>query len=160
MIISASYRTDIPAFYGEWFMNRLREGSCRVTNPYSKEAQEVSLKREDVDGFVFWTRNVGPLMKYLPEIRDRGFPFVVTYTINRYPKQLDAYVPEASRTIEHLKWLSGEDGPRVGVWRYDTILFTSLTPREFHLENFSFLAERLSGGADEVVISFAQIYKK
>jgi hypothetical protein len=160
MIVSASYRTDIPAFYGRWFMNRLEAGCCQVKNPYSNEPQEVSLKKEAVDGFVFWTRNLGPFLRYLPEIEERGFPFVVTYTINRYPKQIDAYTPEAECAIDHLKRIAERYGPRVATWRYDTILYSSLTPREFHLENFSFLAERLSGCADEVIISFAQIYQK
>jgi hypothetical protein len=133
MIISASYRTDIPAFYGDWFMNRLREGSCRVDNPYSREVQEVSLEKEFVEGFVFWTRNLGPFMKRLPEIRERGFPFVVSYTINRYPKQIDAYVPAASRAVERLMRVADSYGPRVGVWRYDTICLVAtarIPPRE------------------------------
>ena len=60
MIVSASYRTDIPAFYAGWFMNRLRAGYCRVANPYGAAAYEVALTRGAVDGFVFWTRNLRP----------------------------------------------------------------------------------------------------
>ena len=62
MIVSASYRTDIPAFYARWFLCRLAAGWCSVANPYGGGAHEVSLLPEKVDGFVFWTRNIGPLL--------------------------------------------------------------------------------------------------
>ena len=58
MIVSASYRTDIPAFYADWFLARLREGSCAVASPYGGKAYAVSLNAPDVDGFVFWSRNL------------------------------------------------------------------------------------------------------
>ena len=60
MIISASYKTDIPAFYGEWFGNRLDAGYCKMVNPYNRKAYRVSLLPDGVDGFVFWTKNIGP----------------------------------------------------------------------------------------------------
>jgi len=65
MIISASYKTDLPAFYGEWFMRRLQAGYCQMRNAYSRQVSRVSLAREAVDGFVFWTKNVGPFLKHL-----------------------------------------------------------------------------------------------
>lgn len=82
MIISASYKTDIPAFYGDWFINRLRAGYCKTINPYNQQDLHVSLAPEQVDGFVFWTKNVGPFLPYLAEVRRLGFPFVVQHTIN------------------------------------------------------------------------------
>ena len=89
MIISASYRTDIPAFYGEWFLRRLRAGYCRVSNPYNRKQQmAVSLRKEDVDGFVFWTKNLVPFLHALDEVHECGFPFLLQYTINGYPAPL------------------------------------------------------------------------
>ena len=99
MIVSASYRTDVPTFYGKWFMNRLRAGYCKVTNPYGGQVSTVSLAEEDVDGFVFWTKNMGPFMKFLPEVRERGFPFLVTYTITGYPRQFERSVVNADRSV-------------------------------------------------------------
>ena len=66
MIISASYKTDIPTFYGEWFMNRLQAGYCKMVNPYGGQIYTIDLTPEHVDGFVFWTKNIGPFLKYLP----------------------------------------------------------------------------------------------
>ena len=74
MIISASYKTDIPTFYGEWFLNRLRCGFCKTVNPFNFRISRVSLERDDVDGFVFWTKNVGPFFKILAEVHDLQYP--------------------------------------------------------------------------------------
>lgn len=160
MIISASVRTDIPAFYGAWMMERLRAGYCLARNPFSQRSYRVSLRREDVDGIVFWTKNVGPFLRHLPEVQERGFPFVVQHTINGYPRDLEISVTDPRRAVEHAQAVAAAYGPRVLVWRYDPIVFSSLTPASFHLENFGRLAEALCGATDEAVISFAQIYQK
>ena len=160
MIVSASYKTDIPTFYGDWFMNRLRIGYCKMANPYSKEIVRVALDRDSVDAFVFWTKNLGPFVPHLPEIRARQFPFVIQYAINNYPRSLEFSVVDAARAVEHVRRISAAFGPRVCVWRYDTIIFSSITPAKFHLHNFADLATRLSGAVDEVVVSFAHFYKK
>jgi Domain of unknown function (DUF1848) len=160
MIISASYRTDIPAFYGQWFMNRLRAGCCMMTNSYNGKPIRVSLAPNTVDGFVFWTKNIGPFLRHLPEIKQQGYPFMVQHTINGYPRQLESRVMRPTRTVEHVKRLADTYGPDVVVWRYDPILLTSLTPPDWHRQRFAWLAHALEGTTDEVVISFARIYKK
>jgi len=161
MIISASYKTDIPAFYGEWFEKRLKAGYCKVANPYNRrQINRISLLPEGVDGFVFWTKNLGPFMKRLEDVRQFGRPFEVQYTITAYPHELESAVVDKERAIQHMKALAENYGPKVAVWRYDPILFTSLTPTDFHRQNFEELAQALEGTCDEVVISFAQIYKK
>lgn len=160
MIVSASYRTDIPAFYPEWFLRRLAAGYCLVHNPYGGADYRVSLAREDCGGFVFWTKNAGPFLTALREVAARRQPFVVQYTVNGYPRELEWAVTDWRKAVEHVRHMHGEYGPRVVVWRYDTILDTSLTPREFHLSNFERLARAMEGLTDECVISFAQIYRK
>lgn len=160
MIISASYKTDIPAFYGDWFLRRLDAGFCRMRNPYGGQIYDVSLRPEDVDGFVFWTKNLAPFLPSLAEVHRRGVPFYVQYTINGYPRELEFAVTGAARGVEHMKRLAGDYGPRAAVWRYDTIIVSSLTPVHFHRRNFETLAAALEGVTDEVVVSCAQIYKK
>lgn len=160
MIISASYRTDIPTFYGEWFINRLRAGYCKVVNPYNRRVGRVDLSPGAVDGFVFWTKNVGPFRGQLREVRDRGYPFLVHHTINGYPRALEHRVVNADNSVEYVREVAQEFGPRVCIWRYDTIIDSAITPRDFHLKTFSGLAQRLEGATDEVVISFAQPYAK
>ncbi len=160
MIISASYKTDIPTFYGDWFMSRLRAGHCKMINPYNRRPIHVSLARGDVDGFVFWTKNVGPFLKHLPAVREMGFPFYVQHTINGYPRALETSVVDASRAVGHAHAIRERFGPRAFVWRYDTVLFSSLTPADFHAENFARLASELRGTTDEAVVSFAHVYRK
>jgi len=103
MIISASYKTDIPAFYGAWFMRRLRAGFCRMVNPYGQQIYTVRLDRDAVDGFVFWTRNCGPFMGALEEIKSLGHPFVVHVTITGYPRVLDAATIRPEIAVSHLR---------------------------------------------------------
>jgi hypothetical protein len=160
VIISASYKTDIPTFYGEWLMNRLDAGYCKVHNPFGGKPFKVSLLRTDVEGFVFWTKNLGPFMQRLVSIYARTFPFVVQYTINNYPRALEANVVRANIATGHMRTLAQRFGDHAAVWRYDTIVFTSETPIEFHVENFKGLAEQLRGTTNEVVISFVQMYRK
>jgi hypothetical protein len=161
MIISASYRTDIPTFYGPWFIRRVRAGYAKAVNPYN-EAQIylTDLRPEAVDGFVFWTKNIGPFLRYLPEIRERGYPFVVQHTITGNPRELESRVMDYRRTTEYMKRLAGEYGSSCAVWRYDPILLTSLTPADWHRRRFGLLAKRLQGTTDEAVISFANLYQK
>jgi hypothetical protein len=160
MIISASYKTDIPAFYGEWFINRLRAGYCLTIQSYNRRTLRISLSPEEVDGWVFWTKNIGPFLKYLPEIRALDRPFIVQYTINGYPRELESVVLPPKRSIEHMHRLAADFGPRVAVWRYDPVLLTSLTDLDFQRRNFAFLARQLRGATDEAIISFAHFYRK
>jgi hypothetical protein len=160
MIISASYRTDIPAFYGPWFMKRLEAGFCSVVNPYSGKPYRVDLSAKAVSGFVFWTRNILPFRPCLEKIVRQGTPFIVQYTITNYPRALEAATIDAERSIAAIHDLAHLYGKRAVVWRYDPILATSLTNGDWHRENFSQLATKLTGAVDEVCVSFAQIYKK
>jgi len=160
VIVSASYRTDIPAFYAEWFLRRLDEGFALVRNPYSAQMYRVDLRPQRVTGFVFWTRNFGPLLERLDRLRALGRPFVVQFTITDYPRQIEPAVIPAEKAVAQMHRLAREVHPLCPVWRYDPVLFTSLTPTEFHERNFARLAAALEGATDEVVISFAQIYAK
>ncbi len=159
MIVSASYRTDVPAFYGPWFRNRFRAGFCRVVNPYGGPPARIDLK-EGVDGYVFWTRHAAPFLPVLAEVRRAGFPFVVQYTVTGYPRMLEEGVVETAASVALVRRLSADYGGRAVVWRYDPILLTDQTPAEWHVRNFSGLAGRLAGAVDEVVVSFVQPYRK
>ena len=160
MIISASYRTDIPAFYGDWFMNRFDAGSCQVANPYGGPPYTVSLEPDQVDGFVFWTKNPAPFLGPLAALKSRDMPIVLQFTITGYPTSLEQSVPVVEQSIKVLKHLSNTYGPRAVVWRYDPILLTDLTQADWHEANFGRLAAALARATDEVVISFAHIYQK
>lgn len=160
MIISASYRNDIPAFYSDWFFARLRAGFCEVVQPFSRQRSTVDLRRSAVDGFTFWTRNFAPMLTRLEELHQFGAPFYVQFTLTGYPREIEASVIPAERAITQIRELRARCGPRAVVWRYDPILISSLTPAEFHHRNFAALARQVQGATDEVVVSFAQVYQK
>lgn len=160
MIISASYKTDIPAFYRDWFDRRRRAGYCLVRNPVTGVPFRVSLLPEHVDGYVFWTKNLAPFRDTLLDLRRNRQPFVVQYTINGYPRELERAVTDWRRAADHLHWIATEFGPHAAVWRYDTVLLSSLTPPDWHRRNFETIAAALAGATNEVVLSFAHFYRK
>lgn len=160
MIVSASYRTDIPAFYGTWFARALSAGEVMVANPYGGKPYRVALRGDDVDGYVFWSRNMAPFRDNLSALGALQLPFMVQYTVTGYPRPLETSVIHASQAIADIRDLARQFGPRAVVWRYDPILFTDQTDGAFHKDNFAALAAELSAEVDEVCISFAQIYRK
>ncbi|MCP5367292.1 MAG: DUF1848 domain-containing protein [Hyphomicrobiales bacterium] len=160
MIVSASYKTDIPAFYGDWFMARLDAGFAAQANPYGGPPSRVSLAPADVDGFVFWTRNAGPFRAHLDQVARRGFPFVVQITITGYPRALDAATVAAQAAVAQARELAAAFGRHAVVWRYDPVVFSSLTPAGWHRRAFARLAGDLAGAVDEVVLSVMQPYRK
>ncbi|WP_119167344.1 DUF1848 domain-containing protein [Algihabitans albus] len=160
MIVSASYRTDIPAFYADWFLRRLEMGHVQVKNPYGGPDTLVPLRGPECDGFVFWTRNLDPFWPALAEVRARALPFVVQFTLTGYPKALEPAVISETRGLDQLRKLVDDHGGRTAVWRYDPVFATDLTPPAWHRETFARLVRALAGSVDEVVLSFAQIYAK
>lgn len=160
MIVSASYRSDIPAFYADWFAARLAAGHALVANPYGGAPYRVSLRREDVSGFVFWTRNIRPFTGTLASLRASGVPFVVQFTVTGYPRPLETSTIEPETAVAQIRELAATYGPRAVVWRYDPVLVSSLTPAEAHVDRFACLAGALAGAVDEVCLSFAHVYRK
>jgi hypothetical protein len=131
-----------------------------VVNPYNAKPGVVSLAKDDVDAFVFWTKNLAPFYDRLEEVRDRGYPFVIQFTINGYPRELEQRVVDWRRSVELARRASQGFGRRTTVWRYDTIVLSSITDRAFHVRNFARIAEELEGAVDEVVVSFVHVYEK
>ncbi|HJT12265.1 MAG TPA: DUF1848 domain-containing protein [Dongiaceae bacterium] len=160
MIISASYRSDIPAFHGEWFLAALAAGEVSVANPYSQRPYLVDLRPDAVDGYVFWTRNARPFMRALAVVAAQRKPFVVQYTILGYPRAIDTNVIDPRLAIGNARAIADAYGQRVVVWRYDPILLSPATEADWHRSNFTRLADALAGVTDEVVVSFAQLYAK
>jgi Domain of unknown function (DUF1848) len=159
LIVSASYRTDIPAFYASWFLARLKAGYCRVANPYGGRPYEVSLLPGTVGGFVLWTRNLRPLLSDLDTVRLVA-PFTVQFTVTLYPRALETSVIAADEAVGQLRELRRRFGPRVAVWRYDPIVFTSEVDAAAHAAGFATLARALKGTVDEVVLSVMHPYRK
>ena len=160
MIISASRRTDIPAFHGRWFMNSIREGFCLVANPFNPaQVSKVSLAPADVETIVFWTRNPEPLMPHLAELDSLGYSYYFQYTLLDYPKELHPHARSLDETITTFQNLSGAIGPKRVIWRYDPIIISNVTNAEFHIRRVEQIAARLEGCTQRLVISILDVYR-
>ncbi len=161
VIISVSRRTDIPAFYAQWFMNRIRAGYCLVPNPFdASQISRVSLIREDVTVIVFWTRNPRPLFPYLSELDDRGYPYYFLFTLMANPRAIDPGTVPVDAAVETFQALSRRIGPDRVIWRYDPIFLTTITGCDFHRRTFQDIASALKGHTRRAIISVAHLYRK
>lgn len=160
-IISASRRTDIPAFYTPWFMNRIRAGFCVYPNPlYRRTFYRVSLRPDEVLGIVFWTRHAAPLLRHLPELDKAGFTYYFQYTVVEYPSIVHPRSPSLEMTLATFQEVSRQVGPSRIVWRYDPIVLSSGTGAEWHRERFLRIADALSGYTETVMVSVVDPYAK
>jgi len=142
-------------------MNRIKEGWCLVPNPMNtKQQSRVSLKVDDVDVIVFWSKNPAPLIPHLSELDRRGFLYYFQYTINDYPLALEPNIPSLDSRIKTFKLLSGHVTPLRVVWRYDPIIISNFTPIQYHVERFSQIAEELKGYTKRVMVSVIDYYGK
>ncbi len=159
-IISASRRTDIPAFYSKWFLNRLRDGFCHWINPYGGQVKRVSLRAEDCLAVVFWTRNPKPLLSHLDFLANEGYRYYFHVTINGYPKMIESNSPPVRSAIDTFRRVSEKISPDLTQWRCDPILLSTETPPEYHLKRFEFLASQLEGYTRRCYFSFVDFYGK
>lgn len=159
MIINTGQRTDIPAFYSEWFANRLKEGFVCVRNPYNPD--QVSRYRLDpsvVDVIGFCSKNPSPLFAYMDLLKDYGQYWFVTIT--PYGRDIEPNVPDKHKLLEDFRFLSDLKGINAVGWRYDPIFVSNRYTSEYHLRAFEQMASALDGYTRTVVISFIDLYPK
>lgn len=159
MILNTGSRTDIPAYYSEWFYNRIKEGCVLVRNPYYPEqVSRYRLTPDVVDVICFCTKNPEPMIKRLEELRN--FRQLWYVTVTPYGKEIEPGVPEKTVIMDSFKRLSDIAGIKAVSWRYDPIFITEKYSLDFHLESFERMAENLQGYVDNCVISFIDLYEK
>lgn len=160
MIISASRRTDIPAFYSDWLFERLKEGFVYVRNPMNfHKVSEIDLSLNVVDCIVFWTKNPKPMLDRLEELSDYHYYF--QFTLNPYSIDVEDDVPNKGKeVINTFIKLSEKIGADKVIWRYDPILLSEKYTLEYHSRYFEKLAKTLKGSFSKCVISFIDMYKK
>ena len=160
MILSIDFRTDIPAFYSEWILNRFKEGYLYFRNPaYPNRIHKVILDKNHIEGIIWCSKNYAPILDRLHEITDK-FPSVFHYTITGYGPQYEPNVPNKVDSILTFKELSKRYGKEKVIWRYDPIFITNNFTINDHLLAFTILSEELSDFTDRVVINFISMYEK
>jgi len=159
MIISASRRTDIPSFYGEWFINRINKGFLFVRNPFNNTVvYRIDINPDIVDCIVFWTKNPKSFLDKLQFLRQYNYYFL--FTVTPYDTTLEKNLPDKKDIINTFRILSDRLGEEKVIWRYDPVIYTNKISLNYHLKNFEYLAKELSGHTRKCIISFIHMYSK
>ncbi|MDR0877562.1 MAG: DUF1848 domain-containing protein, partial [Treponema sp.] len=158
MIICASRRTDIPAFFGDWFMNRLAEKKVSVRNPVNpKMITEIKLEPDVIECIIFWTKNPENFLKRLPAIDALGYRYYFQFTLTPYDTTIERKVDKTT-IVETFITLSKYCGKEKVIWRYDPIFLNDTCTMQYHLEKFESLCSTLCNYTEKCVISFIDSY--
>jgi hypothetical protein len=153
MIISASRRTDIPAYYSDWMLNRIKEQYACVRNPMNiHQISKINLNPDVVDCIVFWSKNPKPMLDKLQYFNEYAYYF--QFTLNPYGNDIETKLPPKKEIIETFKKLSEKIGLQRVIWRYDPVLLNTQYTIAYHIDNFNELAYQLNGYTEKVTFSF------
>ncbi len=156
VIVSASRSTDIPAFYSEWFMNRLREGYVKWVNPFNSKPQYISFENARLT--VFWTKDAKPVIPYLEELAARGINYYFTFTVNDYENEgFEPGLRSLGDRIDTFRQLSEKLGRERVIWRFDPLVLTDRLDTARLLDKIYKVGERIADHTEKLVISFADI---
>ena len=161
VIVSASRSTDIPAFYSEWFNNRLKKGYLKWKNPFNGVPLYVSFKKTRL--IVFWSKNPKPIIKHLDYLDSNNINYYFQYTLNDYSKEhLEENVPNLESRIDTFMQLSDKIGKDKVIWRFDPYILTDTTGVDELLKRTEYIGNRLKNYTSKLVFSYADIktYKK
>jgi hypothetical protein len=160
MIISASRRTDLPAFFAPWLMNRLRAGTALAQNPFNpKQVSRLVFSPEAVDCLVLWTKDPGPMERYLDELEGLGYRLYFQCTVTPYGKELEPRMRDKDAIAATVARLGERLGRERVRWRYDPIILSGDMTVAWHAERFSRLCGILAHAVNGVTISFADQYQ-
>ena len=157
MIVSASRRTDIPALYSEWFINRINEGYALVKNPFNR-SQIRKVLFDEAECFVFFTKDPENMIDKLKIIDNKGYKYYFQFTLNPYDNIIEKGLREKSQIEDTFLNLSNVIGKEKVLWRYDPIIINDFISIEYHKHHFIRLLEKLK--VNSVIISFVDMYKK
>ena len=160
MILSVSRRTDIPNYYSDWFISRIKEGFLYVRTPMNPhQISRIDLSPDVVDCIVFWTKNPANMIEKLEHLKNYAFYF--QFTLTGYGKDVEPNLPnKREELIPTFKRLSEKIGKEKVIWRYDPILISKKYTIDYHLKAFEEIASNLANHTEKVVISFIDFYSK
>ncbi|HAN77023.1 MAG TPA: hypothetical protein DCQ31_04225, partial [Bacteroidales bacterium] len=160
VIISASRATDLPAFYSDWFINRLEAGYIKWINPFNNVPLYVSFDKARL--FIFWSKNPKPLLKHIDFLNEKKYNYYFQYSLNDYDKTLEKNVPALENRIETFIELSEKIGKEKVIWRFDPLILTNEIGVDELLRKLENIGNQLKEHTNKLVFSFADIksYKK
>lgn len=159
MILQTGMRTDIPAFYSDWFINRIREGYVLVRNPYNQSAvTKYQINPDVVDLIAFCTKNPAPMLEHMDILKPYGQYWFVTIT--PYGREIEPNVPDKKQVMDEFKILSKTVGVDCVGWRYDPIFISDKYSLDFHIDAFEKMEKELSEYTNTCIISFIDLYEK
>lgn len=161
IIVSASRSTDIPAFYAEWFFNRLEKGYSAWTNPFNGVQSYVSYEKTKF--IVFWSKNPSPLIPYLHILKEKNIKCYIQFTMNDYDDEgLEKGVPSLDERISTFKELVNIMGVGHVIWRFDPLILTDKIDVDKIIKKIENIGNQLLGYTEKLVFSFADIqeYRK
>jgi len=161
IIISASRSTDIPAFYADWFVQRLEAGYVKWKNPFNGVPLHVSFNKARL--IVFWSKNPKPVIKHLDYIESKIKNYYFQFTLNDYDNEdLEKGVPKLQSRIETFMELSERIGKQKVIWRFDPLILTDKIGVTELLKKVENIGNQLKNHTEKMVFSFADInhYKK
>ena len=161
IIISASRSTDIPSFYPDWFIQRLKEGYVKWKNPFNGVSSYVSFSKTRL--FIFWTKNPKPIIKYLNFLDEKIENYYFHYTLNDYDQEkLEPNVPDVQSRIDTFIKLSEKIGKNKVIWRFDPLILTNTIGINELLIKVENIGNQIKDHTEKMVFSFADIklYKK
>ena len=160
MVISASRRTDIPGFYGEWLLLRLKEGEVLFSNPFSpKRLTRLHFSPQTVEALVLWTKNPQPFLPLLPELDRPFYRYYFSFTLTGYGPDWEPGLPDTAKRIDCFRRLSDRLSPERVDWRYDPVILSGERDIRFHLEQFSRLCRQLAPYTTRCIFSFFDSYR-
>jgi hypothetical protein len=165
-ILSASRRTDIPAFYMEWFMASIAMGVFEVRNPYNQRRRQVPARPHQVHSIVFWSKNFGPFLRngFDQRLQRKGYHLFFNFTINTAIPILEPHVPPLEERLGQMAALAERHDPRTITWRFDPICFFRTAQCEtirHNLDALETIADALAAlGIRRCVTSFVDLYRK
>jgi hypothetical protein len=164
-VISASRRTDIPAFYMDWFMQGIQEGFFEVENPYSHKTFRVSASAVDVHTIVFWSKNFGPLIRgnYGRQLQEKGYHLFFNFSLNSESTLLEPGLPRLEERLDQLAYLCDHFDPRAINWRFDPLCFYRRETHEIrnNMKDFYLIAQKAATlGVKRCITSYMDMYPK
>jgi len=165
-ILSASRRTDVPAFYMDWVMDGIKKGFFEVINPYNQYRRHVPARPHDVHSIVFWSKNFAPFLRgnFDRKLQQKGYRLFFNFTINAPSPELEPHVPPLAERIRQITELSQRHDPEAITWRYDPICFfhrNESAVRHHNLDALEPIADAVATvGIRRCVTSFVDLYRK